>query len=281
MTSLNSTDFTVENKAELRKIITNSLNLECWEVENFFFDPLNCPNVLNSINLFVESFPVESVKLLNHVVNGLGPGEVLLYFLCDNLTLSGFKSQIDTSINGVPFAEVKAVIPHGESGQLYFDFRFAGEADEPNHQLLYNVRNFIDHTGNPTLLENELEITRKKWAELKGISVDLDEFSLNLKIVDGEIYVGSTKICRRNDIDFSCKIQMAFDKLSTKTPNSIQEIENAYFDSILQSNIGKHDFIFFNRKNGRAIYHGKLTRQMLSVERITQGKVKPFVNFTF
>ena len=265
----------VENKAEIRRKIISALGLEYWEVEGFFFDP-SISNIQSKINLFVESFPLESKKILNLSFTGFGPGEILLYFLCDNLYLSGFKSQIDAHVNGKPLAEIKAVRPSNKQ-HWYYDFRFGAEASGSNYQFLAEVRNFVNHTNNPALLENELEITRTKISELRRITLNVDEFSLNLKIINGEIYSGNSKICKRSDIDFSSKIQEAFNSLSSKTPNYFKEIEDKYFDSIINSSIGNHNFIFFDRTTARCVYFGKIIREMLSIERVTQGKIKPFI----
>lgn len=251
------------------------LGLESWEVDGFFFDP-STSNIKDKINFFVESFPLESKKLLNVSPSGLGPGEILLYFLCDDLVLSGFKSQIDASINGKPFAEVKAVRPSNKP-DWYYDFRFGVDASEANHQFLSDVNNFVNHTNNPALLESELEITRTKISELRKISLNVDEFSLNLRIINGEIYVGAKRICKRSDIDFASKIQDVLDKASIKTPNVFNEIEDRYFESVINSPIGNHDFIFFDRNSAKCIYYGKIKQDMLAIERITQGKIKPFI----
>ena len=268
----------VENKAEIRRKIISALGLENWEVEGFFFDP-SLPNIPAKINLFVESFPLESKKLLNLSITGFGPGEILLYFLCDNLALSGFKSQIDAHVDGKPLAEVKAVRPSNKPN-WYYDFRFGAEASEPNHQFLFEIRNFVNHTNNPALLENELEITRTKITELRKIVLNVDEFTLNIKVINGDVYVGNSKICKRTDIDFARRIQDAMDNASTKTPSYFKEIEDKYFNSVVNSQIGNHDFIFFDRTTAKCIYYGKITRDMLAIERITQGKIKPFIKLT-
>ena len=106
-------------------------------------------------------------------ITGFGPGEILLYFLCDTVTLSGFKSQIDAHVDGKPLAEIKAVRPSNKPN-WYYDFRFGADASEPNHQFLFEVRNFVNHTNNPALLENELEITRTKITELRKIALNVD-----------------------------------------------------------------------------------------------------------
>lgn len=268
----------VENKAEIRRKIISSIGLELWEVENFFFDPLKVNNVQGKINLFADSFPSESKTLLNWITSGLGPGEILLYFLCDTICLSGFKSQIDASINGKAYAEIKALMPANTN--VYYDFRFGVDASEPGRQFLVDTVNFVNHTKNPLLLDNELEITRSKIAELRGISTAFDEYSLNLKVNNGEIFVGDKKICNRSDINFASEIQKALDNLSTKTPNFFSEIENTYFSRLLSSNIGKTDFLLFDKKLAKCIFFGKLTRNMLSIERVTQGKVKSFINLS-
>lgn len=278
MKTLNSTDFSsVGNKAAIRTKIINELNLDKY-VQDFFFDPAHS-DIKRGINLFVEAYPIESVQILNISYNGFGPGEVLLYFLCDNLTLSGYSSQIDTFVNSSPFAEVKAIQQMFEG--VHGDFRFGGFADEANHAFLQDVRRFIDHTGNSAILPNELEISRRKITELRKIDSEGEEFNLVLKVVNGLVFVGNTPLCKRSDIDFSSKVQFALDNLSEKTPNTFSEIENKYFAKVLSTAVGQSDFLFFDRKTARCLYFGKIGREMLSIERVTQGRIKPYINLSY
>lgn len=277
MKTLNSTDFSsVGNKAVIRTKIINELNLDKF-VQDFFFNPAQI-DIKRGVNLFVEAYPIESVQILNISYHGFGPGEVLLYFLCDNLALSGYSSQIDTYVNSNPFAEVKAVQQMFEG--VYGDFRFGGFADEANHAFLQDVRRFIDHTGNSTILPNELEISRRKLTELRKIVSEGDEYNLSVKVVNGMIYAGNEPLCQRTDIDFSSKIQIALDFLSEKTPNAFSEIENKYFDKTLNTQVGQSDFLFFDRKNAKCLHFGKIEREMLSIERVTQGRIKPYINLS-
>ena len=247
-------------------------------MQDFFFDPAHA-DIKRSINLFVEAYPIESLKTLGISYNGFGPGEVLLYFLCDNLTLSGFSSQIDSHVNSTPFAEIKAVQQMFEG--VHGDFRFGGFADEANHQFLQDMRRFIDHTGNLAILPNELEISRKKINELRKITSKGEEFNLTLKVVDGTVFAGNTPLCKRTDIDFSSKVQFALDSLSEKTPNTFSEIEDKYFSKVMGTSVGQSNFLFFDRKTAKCLYFGKIRREMLSIERVTQGKIKPYVNLSY
>ncbi len=246
-------------------------------MQDFFFDPAHS-DIKRSINSFVEAYPVESIWILNISYNGFGPGEVLLYFLCENLTLSGFSSQIDSFVSSTPFAEIKAVQQMFDG--VHGDFRFGGFADEANHTFLQDVRRFIDHTANSAILANELEISRRKITELRKINSDGDEFNLNLKIVNGVIFAGNTPLCKRSDIDFSSKVQFALDNLSEKTPNTFSEIENKYFTKVLDTSVGRSNFLFFDRKTAKCLYFGKISREMLSIERVTQGRIKPYINLS-
>jgi hypothetical protein len=273
---LNPTDFTsVGNKADIRRTIINELGLNYLQVQNFFFSA-ESPNLPERINAFTDAFPSQAVKLLSISFNGYGPGEVLFYFLCDNATLSGFTSQIDVNVNSRPFAEIKAA--KELKPRVFGDFRFGGAFSEANYEFLVGVRNFVNHSENPAIILSELELSQKKINELRQMTSYSDEFSLNLKIVNNDVYANGFRLCNRSDIDFAQKIQIAFTTLSEKSPKTFKEIEDKYFSRV-EHILDKTNFLLFNRKNAKCEYFGKLSREMLSIERVTQGRIKPLIKF--
>lgn len=280
MHSLISSDFTsIENKAEIRRKIISALGLtetESQVVETSFFMKSTTCDIKSKINLFNSSFPEFYSKLFNTTISGFGPGEILLYFLIDDLYLSGFTSSIDAYVGNKPFAEIKAV---KKSFKLnwYYDFRFGSFSNDSNQKIISTIKNFVNHVNNPLLIDSELEINRTKIKQLQKIKLNVDEYSMLLKVSNGDVYIDQTKIGTRADVDFASKIQNALDHLSTKTPSTFKELEDAYFNEILLSPEGKNNFIFFDKRDGMCVYHGKLSREMLAIERITQGRVKPFI----
>lgn len=68
---------------------------------------------------------------------GIGRGEVLIYFLYDEVTLGGTTSSIDIHLSGVPFFEVKAAWNRGNG--IWADFRLGTDEFTASHRLVYQV----------------------------------------------------------------------------------------------------------------------------------------------
>jgi len=271
---LNSFDFSsIENKDRIRRIIIDELGID-EEIRDYYFDPL-VNNVQNRLNEFRTKFPEPYLSLFQLTKTGLGVGEILLYFLCDNLTLSGFSSQVDLCIDGKPFAEVKSVIPLNQEG-LYGDIRFGAWSSIANLEFLREIKDFVTHSFYPNLIVTELEISSKKLDEIRKIRNEVIERSIELKLsVNGNVRTSAGYICDLNDSDFETKIRQLL-STSMKNPVSYQEIEDKFISNILDINsAGNEKFLCFNRKTGECIYFGKLTKDMMTVDRVTQGKIKP------
>ena len=279
MKTLNSIDFSsIGNKDRIRKIIVDELNLNYQEVKRYFFypDPLDIEKKINS---FVVAKPKEALQIFNLSKTGLGLGEILLYFLCDGLTLSGFKSQIDAYVDSVPFAEIKAVKYLGKG--KFGDIRFGASSSEANLIFLKDIKDLVEHSSKPSIIDSELEISRKQMNELRKIKNAYIEGSLNLKItVNGNIRSKNRYVCSIDDIDFEQQIRQLMLNDTVKNPTTYYEIEDKYISEILKMNIGTENFLCFDRSSARCIFFGKLTKNMLSIDRVTQGRIKPCLDLT-
>lgn len=58
-------------------------------------------------NRFVERFPAEAVAINDFKPDGVGPGELVVWFIFNNIQLGGKNSPIDLMKDGAPFAEMK------------------------------------------------------------------------------------------------------------------------------------------------------------------------------
>lgn len=275
MKILSLADFSTGDKAAIRKIIIDSLNLpNC--VQDFFIDPAH-NDIKTQINFFVGVFPQEASQLFNFTIGGLGPGEVFLYFLCDHITLSGYSSSTDIFLGNAPFAEVKSVQHIVDN--WYGDFRLGAYTDAANYEFLQDLLEFTNHLHNPALIANTSEIPKTKILELRQQVNTFDEHKLELKLINGKIFSGNSFICDLNADDLSSKIRHSLTWLSEKTPDSFNEIEDRYFDKIFKTPLGSERFIFLDRKTAKCLFIGKLEKQMLLIERVTQGRIKPMINF--
>ncbi len=281
--NISSSDFfTLRNKAYIREQIIDAYKIENQDkIKSFFITDLKSyPDISIPINKFVEEFPIFVKQIFNLVFPGIGSGEVLLYFLCDEVCLSGFKSRIDIYVNEKPFCEVKTLNKLKNGG--YNDFRFGTTTSEFDKHLINELINFISHSENSFKKhKNKLEFNSKLIAELRRNVYHSDEHNLHIKILnENEIFIDGKKLCNKNDPNLLSFLNKAFSFLSSRTANSFKEIENEYFYNVFKfTEIGKQNFVFFDRKNFKCVYFGKIKRHMLKIERVTQGVVKPFIKF--
>jgi len=75
------------------------------------------PQIIN----FMGEYPSFAQQLflmsgsIDDLGNGIGKGEVLIYFLVDNVTLGGTSSSIDIHVAGIPYLEDKAITRSGDN----------------------------------------------------------------------------------------------------------------------------------------------------------------------
>lgn len=93
---------------ELGRVITcKSAGLSYKEVATFFKDAtLN--NFQPHYNLFVERYPKQAKYISDRRPTGVGPGEMVAWFLFDNVIIGGANSSCDLIIDNDNFAEMKA-----------------------------------------------------------------------------------------------------------------------------------------------------------------------------
>jgi len=100
-------------------------------------------DLLPTLANFTAAYPMFARRLFNvHGVvpglgSGIGRGEVLLYFLYDEVTLGGTISSIDIHLSGVPFIEVKAAWNRGNG--IWADFRLGTDEFTASNRLLNQV----------------------------------------------------------------------------------------------------------------------------------------------
>lgn len=75
-------------------------------------------------NEFVRAFPAESKRISNARPDGIGPGEMVCFFLFDSITLGGRNAACDLRIDGVDFAEMKAGVFSRPTNSIY-DFKLS------------------------------------------------------------------------------------------------------------------------------------------------------------
>jgi hypothetical protein len=99
-------------------------------------------DLVATVTNFIASYPTFSKKLFNvsgqvdGFGHGIGRGELLVYFIYDNVTLGASTSSIDVHVSGIPYVEVKCARKRQD---VWADFRLGTDEWTASHHLLGHV----------------------------------------------------------------------------------------------------------------------------------------------
>jgi hypothetical protein len=133
-------------------------------------------NLVTTLTNFIAAYPAFSAKLFDingHIPglgSGIGKGELLIYFLYDDVTLGGNVSSIDIHVSGIPYLEVKAA---RRQGQLWADFRLGTDEFTASHELLLKVVKLLlrfDQKGLLTIPENLGNVPKSLLDQLRVLT---------------------------------------------------------------------------------------------------------------
>jgi hypothetical protein len=99
-------------------------------------------DLVATVTNFTAEFPAFSKKLFNisgqvdGFGHGIGRGELLVYFIYDDVTLGASTSSIDVHVSGIPYVEVKCARKRAD---LWTDFRLGTDEWTASHHLLGHV----------------------------------------------------------------------------------------------------------------------------------------------
>lgn len=139
--------------------------------------------IIPTITNFIAAHPAFSRKLFDyhgsvpHLGNRLGRGEVLFYFIFDDVELGGSSSSIDVYkvVDGVkhPFLEIKSATPEGDH---YLNFFLGMDEVQSSLKFFFRILKIFeknDRLGKMMLPMNFAHISKTKFEELKLISPQL------------------------------------------------------------------------------------------------------------
>lgn len=105
-----------------------------------FFTAATLKNFQSHYNSFVDCFPKQSQTISRLRPLGVGPGEMVAWFLFDNITVGGGNARCDLSIDGVDFAELKAG-RYCKSRHSLDDFKLSRDQDPSARYIVDALRN--------------------------------------------------------------------------------------------------------------------------------------------
>jgi hypothetical protein len=216
------------------------------DVSGITMDKVGTAAAMNkALNTLYKLNPAGFTELLEREIAGLGPGEVILYFLLDNVQLGGGNSAgVDIIDNGTPY-EVKAVNKTSD-GKLV-NFKLGGTV------------NISDVQSKILKLKAELLKFDPSIAEGEKTGVNND----HMKGFESDEFIEHCK---------NMKIKDSFADL------------NDYFQKIAYNGYFKnHPIIFMGSKSaskadkGRVYDIVQVTKKMVGIHKVTNGTIKPYV----
>jgi hypothetical protein len=182
MVSFNPQFLEVKEQGRIEQARIAGLSLEAAAP---YFSVATHKNFQKNFNAFVTAFPQEAKIISDDRPDGVGPGEMIAYFLFDNIHLGGKNSHTDLWMNGKEFVEVKGG-DYTKKTNTLDNFKISKDGDPAVTQLMAEVKDFNETykkiTGKPlnkwnagaagvTTIEEWSHLDLKKLAQqFKGVS---------------------------------------------------------------------------------------------------------------
>lgn len=156
------------------------------EMEAYFVKATD-GNMMKKYNAFVEAYPEEAKAINSIKPDGVGPGELVIYFVFNNIGIGGKNAPIDVYMDGKPYAEAKGGQKLG--ADAINNFKVTKDGDPAVTQLMDDLTDFNDKYE---------EITGEQldgWRSAGSITINSlkDWRNIDLKSLAGETKGGSKK----------------------------------------------------------------------------------------
>jgi hypothetical protein len=159
-----------------------------------YFKKATVGNIQDAYNAFAEAFPSETKAINNLKPDGVGPGEVVLYFIFNNIGIGGKNAPIDIYMDGKEFAEAK-------------------KGDRRGATTICNFKITRDSDKAVTTIMKDLEDFNNAYHEITGEDIDgwrgANEISVNvvraLRDIDLKSLAADTKGGSKKAIDLVLK----------------------------------------------------------------------------
>lgn len=220
-----------------------------YEMAAKFFIEATPKNFQSHYNKFIQEHPAEAKIISNLRSNGVGPGEMVAWFLFDNITVGGANATCDLAIDNQDFAEFKG-----------------GKYSKPKHRL-YDFKLSRDHNPSVKFLLSGLESLNST-----GDLARIDK--------DGNVFCGSNLICSYKDEDFRQKISEIIEqKQQTGATTEFRDkIVTEWKDMIFSEYLDGKTMAMIQANNLYMWHFGQLTKEMVGLYRLHRNQPWAFVD---
>lgn len=144
----------IEAKREGRDVLAKMAGIPLEEAAPYFVSVATLQNFRSCFNNFVTHYPLVARRISDYRPDGIGPGEMIAWFIFDNITLGGKSALQDLLADGIPFAEMKGGTPNKSLGTLD-NFKITRDSDDAVNQLISDMDEF--NTAYKKLTGHDLE----------------------------------------------------------------------------------------------------------------------------
>ena len=170
----------IEVKDQGREDLAREVGLPMSAAKSFF-TAASLTNFQACYNSFVAAFPKQAGQISRHRPDGVGPGEMVAWFVFDNITLGGKNSGIDLFVDGAPFAEMKGGKSSKYSNSID-NFKITTDSDVAVTRLIKDLSEFnalhTQITGSPLIgWKQSLGVTTLREWETINLTKMAKDFS--------------------------------------------------------------------------------------------------------
>jgi hypothetical protein len=291
-------DITLASKQKGREQLLQAAGLSVQDFVKMssYFKKATASNLATAYNDFIAAFPAAAKAINATRADGIGPGEMILYFLFDNIGVGGKNSPIDLYLDGKEFAETKGGYLRG--GKELIDFKVTKDGDKAVTQLLKDLAKFND---------KHEEITGEQLPRWKGAGActtnSLREWrSIDLKSLAKETKGGSKKsidlvlkkdgeLLRKGETESVLNVNSAKSFAALKkliggeatvavddAISTIDKIEKRWVEQAFSDYIEGKKFVLLETSGLKLKFAGSLTKAMLGLDYTNRNQPYAVVN---
>lgn len=276
-------------KSSGREELAAAVGLSLRSLKSYFKKATHS-TFLSHYNRFVSAYPTEAKAISDLRPDGVGPGELVAWFVFDNIQLGGRNSAIDLIVDGKGFAEMKGGTADVGNHALV-GFKITKDADPAVDLLRKDLEEFNNTyrriTGSDlaewtpgkvktSTLRGWSQIDLKKSAKLYAGPVRTDQPAM-FKI-NGELWAGDTRLGLWGDPrvnEFIAKFMQSDVQITVNNSTStLQKIIKRWRQQAFLDYLQGKTFALVNGQTMQMVYFGELTVDMIGLYCI--GRNQPY-----
>lgn len=255
-----------------------------------YFKKADPDTFLANYNKFVAAYPTEAKTISSMRPDGVGPGELVAWFVFDNIQLGGRNSSIDLVIDDKGFAEMKGG-SYDATNHALVDFKITKDSDLAVDTIRKDFDEFnttyTKITGSPLSgwkPGNLLTTTLRSWEKIDLLKESKRyagpiRGSIRLTIhANGDVFQDGESVCLGNWQDDAFQQQLRKFMLSdvqiavNKSTSTLKKIVGRWRQQAYTDYLKGKRFALVNTQSLKMEYLGELSVDMIGLYRIARNQ---------